>query len=122
MKANNIEYSSNIIPEEKLKTVAGGAGTSDTKYQIHDVFTYGSNKKQRHVIVGIGEVDVTGDRKYIVDFQEYTLIRTDDRHDFIMAAGEGPSIIGSSYSWVSLGLSEVFESFIDQFYTKIGTL
>lgn len=116
MNNNDIERT-NILSEEELNNVAGGTGSVDgTKYHINDVFIYNNNTNQRYIIVGIGCVNADGNQKYILDYQEYQLIRTEPEErelELILSASN------DRYAWVSLGLYEKYESFIDQFFTKI---
>ncbi len=108
MKTNDNKLNANILPDEPLKNAVGGSGSTETKYHIGEYLRYYDITNIRYEIVGIGAVDMFGDQKYILDVQKYTRI-----------PGSLASGSGATYSWVSTGLIEKFESILDQRFHRI---
>lgn len=115
METNDNKLNANILPDEPLKNAVGGSGSTETKYHIGEYLRYYDITHIRYKIVGIGMVDMFGDQKYILDVQEYKKNQKDPH----CRPGLLDSDSGDTYSWVSTGLTERFESILDQCFHRI---
>lgn len=107
------------LNEADLGQVAGGAGSgSGTKYRLHDVLVSPGNSNFRYIVIGIGDVAMDGDQRYVLDCQIYKHIFERSTPRPVLSPDDIGRGSSDRWEWVHDNYYEKYESFIDANYVR----